>query len=281
MKLSIFLILLTASVSQAQMFVPFSYWTQRRWTPTHLGTDLLAWYDSSEASSVRAGVAGISQANDGDPVTEWRDLSGNGYHASQSIAGRYPTYNATGWTGGLPTITWDAVNNSLVVTGLTWQTYTYGVVMRHNNTGNVRALLTKRPAVSASFFWFIWNSTSNSINWDQNGNRYNTTFVPTTTTDYVYTVVRPLSTGTRSHYVNGTLAGSTATNPDNLNAETLLIGNDYSAANRGAAAHISELVIASVPLTDPVRHQLEGYLAWKWGTVATLPALHPYKTAPP
>jgi hypothetical protein len=32
---------------------------------------------------------------------------------------------------------------------------------------------------------------------------------------------------------------------------------------------------------DTTRQKLEGYLAWKWGTVATLDAGHPYKSAPP
>lgn len=268
--------------SSAQVFIPFSFWRKKAaWIPTDLGSALLAWYDSSNAASVRTGAAGISQAANGDPVTEWRDLSGNGYHASQSIAARQPTFNATTWTGSKTTITFNAVDNGLVVTGITWQTYSYGLAVRHASIGSVRAFLTKRPAVSASFFWFLYNSTSGSFNWDQNGNRYNTTFIPNTTTDYIYTIVRPLNGTNRSQYVNGTMSGTTATNPDNSNSETLIIGNDYSAANRGASANISELVIASTGLSDADRQRLEGYLAWKWGTVGSLPVSHPFKTYPP
>jgi hypothetical protein len=34
--------------------------------------------------------------------------------------------------------------------------------------------------------------------------------------------------------------------------------------------------------TDDRRRQtVEGYLAWKWGLVANLPAAHPFKNRPP
>lgn len=280
--LTTFFIFSYALQASAQVFIPFSFWGKKSsWTPTQLGPAVVAWYDASVASSVRTGTAGISQANDGDPVSEWRDLSGNGYHAAQSLAARQPVYGATAWTGSKATITFNGVDHGLLVTGLTWQTYTIGLAVRHNNVGGVRAILTKRPAVSASFFWFIYNTTSGSFNWDQNGNRYNTSFIPAAATDYVYTLVRPLTGSNRSQYVNGTINGTSNLNPDNVNAENLTIGNDYSASNRGAFSNMSELVIVNTDLSNSVRQQLEGYLAWKWGTVASLPALHPYKTAPP
>lgn len=276
------LIISFALEGSAQVFIPFSFWGKKSsWTPTQLGANLLAWYDTSVPASIRTGTAGISQAVNGDAVSEWRDISGNAYHAAQSVAARQPVYNSTAWTGSKTTITWNGVDHGLIVTGLTWQTYTIGVAMRHNNIGGVRAIITKRPAVSASFFWFLYNTTSSSFNWDQNGGRYNTTFIPTVSTDYIYTLVRPLSASNRSQYVNGTINGTTNANADNVNNETLTIGNDYSAASRGAFSNISEIVITSNDLTTSVRQQLEGYLAWKWGTVASLPVLHPYKTAPP
>lgn len=266
----------------AQVFIPFAFWSRKEsWTPTQLGTSLLAWYDASVSSSVRTGAAGISQANSGNAVSEWRDLSGNAYHLAQSLAARQPVFEATAWTGSKPTIDWNGVDHGLVATGITWQAYTVGMVARHNGIGGVRAIITKRPAVSASFFWFIFNSTAGSFNWDQNGARYNTAFVPTIATDYVYTLLRPLAGSNRVQYVNGSVNGTTATNADNVNSENLTLGNDYSAANRGADALISEVVIANAGLPDNTRQQLEGYLAWKWGTVSSLPALHPYKTAPP
>jgi hypothetical protein len=266
----------------AQVLIPFSFWGKKTlWVPTDLSTDLLAWYDASDPTTIRTGAAGISQAADTDPVSEWRDKSGNGYHAQQSIAGRQPTYSAAGWTSGLPTISWDGVNNGLVITGLTWQNYSFAMITRHSIVSGIRAFITKRSAVSANFFWFIYNSTSGTFNWDQNGNRFNTGFAPTAATDYIYTLVRPLTGTSRNQYVNGTLNGSTATNTDDNNTQTIILGNDYSAANRGASSIISELVIVNNDVSDGIRESMEGYLAWKWNIVTSLPANHRYKTIPP
>ena len=44
---------------------------------------------------------------------------------------------------------------------------------------------------------------------------------------------------------------------------------------------VSELVMYNTVLSIPERQKVEGYLAWKWGLQANLPAGHPYKTAAP
>jgi hypothetical protein len=42
-----------------------------------------------------------------------------------------------------------------------------------------------------------------------------------------------------------------------------------------------ELIILNQLPTTYQRQQVEGYLAWKWGIQANLPANHPFKNAPP
>jgi hypothetical protein len=42
-----------------------------------------------------------------------------------------------------------------------------------------------------------------------------------------------------------------------------------------------ELIIYKGLLSDPDRQKVEGYLAWKWGTVSSLDINHPYKNNPP
>jgi hypothetical protein len=44
---------------------------------------------------------------------------------------------------------------------------------------------------------------------------------------------------------------------------------------------LREVIVASSYLADSVGQQIEGYLAWKWGLAASLPAGHPYKSSPP
>jgi len=42
-----------------------------------------------------------------------------------------------------------------------------------------------------------------------------------------------------------------------------------------------EVLIYNSYLSTNQRQQIEGYLAWKWGLQANLPANHPYFFAPP
>jgi hypothetical protein len=44
---------------------------------------------------------------------------------------------------------------------------------------------------------------------------------------------------------------------------------------------ISEMVATSALLSTADRQRLEGYLAWKWGLQANLPAGHPFRNNPP
>lgn len=44
---------------------------------------------------------------------------------------------------------------------------------------------------------------------------------------------------------------------------------------------VAEVIVLSTKADDTVRQKIEGYLAWKWGTVDKLPVGHPYKDAPP
>jgi hypothetical protein len=44
---------------------------------------------------------------------------------------------------------------------------------------------------------------------------------------------------------------------------------------------IGHVVVATGPITLSQRQQIQGILAWKWGTQANLPANHPYKSAAP
>jgi hypothetical protein len=46
-------------------------------------------------------------------------------------------------------------------------------------------------------------------------------------------------------------------------------------------ASVAEVIVYSTTPSDQQRQQIEGYLAWKWGLVANLPAGHPYKNYPP
>ena len=61
-----------------------------------------------------------------------------------------------------------------------------------------------------------------------------------------------------------------------------LNSNGTVGTNLYADIEIREAVILSTKFTTQAeRDRMVGYLAWKWGAVAKLPAGHPYKTEPP
>jgi hypothetical protein len=68
---------------------------------------------------------------------------------------------------------------------------------------------------------------------------------------------------------NNVLTG-TATNLFYLNPSSRVPASNYYA----------EIIIYNSALTVPQVKQMEGYLAWKWGLIASLPNGHPYKSAP-
>lgn len=59
------------------------------------------------------------------------------------------------------------------------------------------------------------------------------------------------------------------------------IGNYQNAIDQNFQAYVGEVIIYNRLLSTIERQQIEGYLAWKWGLPANLPASHPYKNAPP
>jgi hypothetical protein len=88
-------------------------------------------------------------------------------------------------------------------------------------------------------------------------------------------------------YANGTQRG---TNTFTYNATNVGIGlgmrffQSSFGAGSGTAAfdgNISEVILYNTALNTTQRQTVEGYLAWKWGLQASLPAGHPFKTAAP
>jgi hypothetical protein len=47
------------------------------------------------------------------------------------------------------------------------------------------------------------------------------------------------------------------------------------------SGNMCEVLIGNSNPSEADRQRIEGYLAWKWGTVANLDASHPYKLSPP
>ena len=109
----------------------------------------------------------------------------------------------------------------------------------------------------------------------------NTTLWNFTLTNYASTG----GTGVYNEWLNGSPVTMTGGGQQTgLNAVDFT-NNLYFVGRAGVAvatnAYFCEILIYNTNLSSTNRQMIEGYLAWKWGTTASLPAGHPYKSAPP
>lgn len=88
-----------------------------------------------------------------------------------------------------------------------------------------------------------------------------------------------VSTSSNAITVNGTtqtLTTSQLASTYPTASTTYYIGNAYA-----QAYVLGEYILFNVEFTAAQRQRIEGYLAWKWGKVSSLPSTHPFYSLPP
>lgn len=249
------------------------------WTPANISTAL--WLDANTATSLYDANTGGSLVASGTRVGRWEDLSGNARNATQATSGSRPQYLAS-QIGGLPGVVCD------------------NVAMRFMNLPNFTSGFT-----DASIF-VVTNPSEATGSFGLNGAPFRfgsssaTNHFGSTTTDKWYCsfgiTTRPLfsntipaigantvvgivkSSGTVTPYLDG-VSRIVSSGTTNGWSTTPTIGqNVFTYPYRGI---IGEVVMISSAADTTTRQKIEGYLAWKWGTVSALDASHPYKSAAP
>ena len=100
--------------------------------------------------------------------------------------------------------------------------------------------------------------------------------------------------GLSQYYTNGTFNTSftsatyyntyfivDTTQPSTSSTTYLTLSSLIYSASRALNGNIAEVLYYPAGVTSTQRQQIEGYLAWKWGTQAALPASHPYSGGSP
>jgi len=95
-----------------------------------------------------------------------------------------------------------------------------------------------------------------------------------------YIGVVACSSSATNIWANGT-KGTAGSGIGSLNVGDVRIGNNRAAADSGLKGHIAENMLFIKTLSDLEVQKIEGYCAWKWGLVASLPASHPFINRPP
>ena len=262
------------------------------WTPAELGSSLALWLDADDANTITL---------NGSTVSQWDDKSGNANHVSNATASTQPDYLATGWNGQ-PTV-------SFTKSGLEF--------LFKQNVANFSAAGDFTLASAFEFLgttnnWDMiagWRSAANSsggaagspilqgMSQSQEIGYHNTDQVDTRIkVDVTTRLGKKLATISRSGGINGNNGAATVTSTGysqatydtnatqsfhSQAATGFQIGGRQQSATDYGDKYISEVVGCNTKLSTEDRQKLEGYLAWKWGLEADLPADHPYKSAPP
>jgi hypothetical protein len=224
----------------------------RLWTPN--GLRLAAWYDASDLSTITT-VSGA--------VTNWRDKSGNGRNLT-GLSSR-PTYTANG-LNNRPALSWPLGGGQA---GMTWTGAAFNPV-RTFGVARYEGLIP-------------FGQTSALLSFNYSG--LNDLFLAGTTDLWLFD---------RLVFLNGNESSSNVALPavaspflwaDNTTTTAgrtaLWIGNHGGGQSPPWRGKIAEVVITLFEPTLRDRRTIEGYLAWKWGLNANLPANHPFRNRPP
>ncbi len=261
------------------------------WSPTCLGTNLLMWLDSTDASTVFQDTAGTTPATSGTTVGLWKDKSGYLVDATQATAASRPTYT-TGVSTYISFVnTWSApfifMNSALSQAGASGFNGAvgsmFGLVNATSTGGNsFISIMGFRPAGGDFTGFSIPNSTNWGFDWYTNGvYNWNTGATINTGSDVILGFTN--TTGAQLFSKNGTTYTNTlATTSIPSRAATMTIANDNCCGNtRYFNGRMYELLVIKLNLATELRNRVEGYFTWKYGLAANLPAGHKYKSFKP
>lgn len=233
---------------------------QQRWLPTQLSS-LSLWLDAADTTSV---------TTSGGNITAVTDKSGTGKTITISATVGYTPSNAFVFT-----------NNTGVfnVSGMPSAPYDILTVATANSSSTNWRTLLRTGSTPGTHPFLLQNGTNNMGMWD--GSQFNQFGSLTMTPSEKALVYVTMASGrTIQAAKNGIQSLTTATPAGNESIITA-IGNLPLGAGGQPWGTLQELVICSTTLGLADRQNLEGYLAWKWGLVSSLPSTHPFKLFPP
>lgn len=238
------------------------------WTPAQIQAGL--WLDAADASTI---------TRSGSSVTQWNDKSGNARNAVQTTAALQARFDSNAVNGNSSIYFSPAgtvTGYSIAVNDATARNWSIFAVVK--NTYATYLGPQGLPQVSDSdtsrfgFQQYDVNSVGPALRGVVG------TFAGTTNT----TVFSITQNGTTfAAWANGSVAIAPAAATAIAIPANHTIGCRFSYTTNWFEGYLCEYLLLPNDPSTAVRQQLEGYLAWKWGVQASLPANHPYKNAPP
>lgn len=251
--------------------------------PTGIPTtvpELQLWLDGADPAGT-----GTAPSN-GAIVSMWMDKSGNGRNGTSGSGPIYTTdpqgrkcMSFTGTQFLESTVTVPKQSHSLIAVHA--PTYTNGF----NNSGSILGgnsslFRFQIPANVGGYVLFpFWYNTPRGY-----VNNYGTTdgALPDNSVAGAASIIHAnIGPQTQHSYKNGVQQGTESASLVTGTTPPLTIGRYTPGISEYYQGYVYEMIIYSNRLTDTQRQTIEGYLAWKWGIQASLPAGHLYKSAAP
>jgi hypothetical protein len=242
------------------------------------------WFDAADANTF---------STTGSNITQWRDKSSNAYSIGQSTATKQPFYIANAQNGlpgvQLTTTRFIYTESSNMPNFTTTAATTVFVAARNGSTGTgynaINSVWLSGASALTTRYQLFFDRDSGSLS--RGPNLYlsgtfriqNTSNVIAASTAGVVGFTASASSILLS--VNGNTSTAAGAAPTSANDATYFqFGDSRGISTLSSDVQIFEMIGYSVQLTTSERQQVEGYLAWKWGTQASLPTTHPYYKSP-
>jgi hypothetical protein len=216
------------------------------WNPALLTTEL--WLDAASQGTITEAAGAVSQ---------WDDKSGNDNHVTQNTGADQPSL-VSGAINGINAVNFidrnDYMDGSIPLDAK-WVV----VLLQYNGTPTFSQALGSQTSTGGENYTIQYRGDLAADRWQ---NSY-------------YTNGNSISNVGADVNVNPTIVVRDGMNLVGLD---LQVGGDRGINGRGWDGYLGEVIYGNQTLDTATRQLLEGYLAWKWGTVASLDASHPYKT---
>jgi hypothetical protein len=234
------------------------------------------WLDSFDTSTIT-----ISGSN----VIGWRDKSSSARALTPSSLTAFQYANT--FNGSLPSV----FRNDVSTTDRIAQIESFTL----NNPATIFAVFqnTDSAAATRAVFWatqggnqtYLHAYSGNLTISSGLGSRFAGTGLSSTTNQIITMATGALSTLVyQNGGVNG--GGSTVSPSSTVNISGATITGSLGIGGLGGNSfswfgHFCEFIIVNTSLTDAQRQRIEGYLAWKWNLVGSLPTNHPHYSTKP
>jgi hypothetical protein len=236
------------------------------------------WLDAADAATVTT-VSGA--------VSQWNDKSGNANHATQSTSGSRPTRQAA-VQNGLGALLFDGTDDWLsgTTTPCTSDAKTIISVARNSNATGGTVYMNRQGSNAKFLTRQIFGASTSFVSGDATTN--NVTIATNLSTQWqgftISSWTQQSSNRAVFYWNNGTSYATTGIPLAELGSSGYRVGAAQDGVGVVIQPHpgnICELVVLNLEASTDTRQRIEGYLAWKWGLTANLPAGHPYKAIGP